>query len=223
MIVAIDGLAGSGKSSTARAVARQMGYYFLGTGAMYRGVAFAFLRCGCPLTDENVRAVVASLVLDVTWEAGVSRITLQGEDVTGQLAHPDVSSMSSTLARFEAVRTALVAQQREKGNRYRNNPGIVLEGRDIGTIVFPDADVKIYMQADIAVRARRRQDEFMRKGRTVAYSDVLEDLVRRDKQDKQRKLSPLRLAADAIIVDTTERSFDNQVAFIVDRVRERSP
>jgi len=221
VIVAIDGPAGSGKSTTARSVAARLGFFHINTGAMYRAVALAFLRLETAATPEGAAALLPALKLDVRYEQGRQRLWLDGEDVTDALNHPDVGRMASRVATLAPVRERLVAEQRRLGRRYGADPGVVLEGRDIGTVVFPEAHVKIFMVADPAVRAQRRQDELAASGTHVSIASVLEEIQERDRQDRQRALSPLRRAPDAIELDTTHRSIEAQVQFVVDRVRER--
>lgn len=221
MIVAIDGPAGSGKSTTAREVARRLGYLYLNTGAMYRTVALAFLRADTEVSPEGADAVLSTIRLDVRREAGDLRLFLGGEDVTKRIAQPDVAQMASRVGALAAVRAKLVAEQRRLGRLYAQDPGVVLEGRDIGTVVFPEADVKIFMIADPAVRARRRQAELAAAGTLVPVETVLAEIEQRDRQDRERALSPLRKADDAIELDTSRRSIDAQVQVVVDLVRER--
>lgn len=221
MIIAIDGPAGSGKSTTARAVAERLGYLYLNTGAMYRAVALAFLQRGVVATPEEAAILLPALRLDVRYDAGAMRVLLDDEDVTDELGRPEVGQGASRVGQFADVRARLVAEQQRLGRRYRRDPGVVLEGRDIGTVVFPDADVKIFMVADPAVRARRRQAELVARGVPASLDDVLAEILQRDRQDQERTLSPLRKADDAVELDTTGRSIDDQVQFVVDRVRER--
>jgi cytidylate kinase len=146
---------------------------------------------------------------------------LDDEDVTDALGRPDVGEGASRVGQLAAVRERLVAEQQRLGRRYRRDPGVVLEGRDIGTVVFPDADVKIFMVADPEVRARRRQAELVARGVPASFDVVLAEILQRDRRDRERALSPLRKADDAVELDTTGRSVDAQVQFVIDRVRER--
>ncbi len=221
MIVAIDGPAGSGKSTTARAVAERLGYLYLNTGAMYRTVALAFLRAGAEVSAESAAVVLPTVELDVRYEGGTMHMLLGGEDVTHELARPEVGQGASDVGTLAVVRKKLVAEQQRLGRLYRHDPGVVLEGRDIGTVVFPDADLKIFMIADPEVRAQRRYDELTARGLGARFEDVLAEILERDRQDRERALSPLRKADDALELNTTHRSIDAQVQFVVDRVRER--
>jgi len=221
LIVAIDGPAGSGKSTTAREVARRLGYLYLNTGAMYRAVALTFLRADTEASPEGAAALLPTLRLDVRHEEGDLHIFLGDEDVTNAIKRLEVGQMASQVGMLAAVRKKLVAEQRRLGTLYGQDPGVVLEGRDIGTVVFPDAEVKIFLVADPEVRARRRQDELAAGGTPVAFETVLAEIQQRDRQDRQRALSPLRKADDAIELDTSHRSIDGQVQFVIDCVRER--
>ena len=221
MIVAIDGPAGSGKSTTAREVARRLGYLYLNTGAMYRGVALAFLKTGSDASPDAADALLPELRLDLRYDGGDMRILLNDEDVTRAIRQPEVGQMASRVGKLAAVRQKLVAEQRRLGTHYGQDPGVVLEGRDIGTVVFPDAEVKIFLIAEPEVRARRRQAELAAAGTSVAFETVLAEIQQRDRQDRQRALSPLRKADDAVELDTSDRSIDEQVAFVIDCVRER--
>ena len=221
MIVAIDGPAGSGKSTTARAVARRLGYLYLDTGAMYRAVALAFLQHEAAATPEAAARLLPDVRVDLRHEAGHLRVLLNGEDVSEVIRRPEVGAMASAVSALAAVREKMTAEQRRLGHALADSPGVVLDGRDIGTVVFPEAAVKIFMLADPAVRARRRQAELDARGTPQPFETVLAEMQQRDAQDSRRALAPLRQAADAIELDTTERSFEEQVQFVVERVRER--
>ena len=221
MIVAIDGPAGSGKSTTAGEVARRLGYLYLNTGAMYRAVALAFMRTDTEASPEGAAAVLPTLRLDVRHKEGEMCIFLGDEDVAKAIKRPEVGQMASQVGTLAAVRAKLVAEQRRLGRLDGPDPGVVLEGRDIGTVVFPEAEVKIFLVADPEVRARRRQDELIAGGTPVSFEEVLAEIRQRDRQDRERALSPLRKADDAIELDTSHRSIDAQVQFVIDCVRER--
>lgn len=211
-VIAIDGPAGTGKSTIARAVAERLGLDHLDTGAMYRAVTFAALANGVPVTDNEALAALARRV-DLMIEDGT--VTVDGVDATAAIRGPEVTAAVSTVAANAAVRAELVARQREWANRHR---GGVLEGRDIGTAVFPDAELKVYLTASPAVRARRRGADpsgaGVGEGAVVDLAAVEADLARRDLADSSRAASPLAQAADAVVVDTS----DLTVAQVVDRV-----
>jgi cytidylate kinase len=209
-IVAIDGPSGSGKSTVARGVAARLGYDVLDTGAMYRAVTLLVLDRG---TDPDDGAAAAALADAMELELG-ARTCLDGRDVTAAIRGPEVTAAVSTVSAHPAVRAALVARQRawvaERG-------GGVVEGRDIGTVVFPHARVKVFLTASDLERARRRQRDEEAADRTVAVDSVHADLVRRDQIDSTRTVSPLQAAPDALHVDTTGRAVDEVVGEIVER------
>ena len=222
MIITIDGPASSGKSTTARAVARRMGYLYLDTGAMYRAVALAFMRAHREPTAEDAADILPDLRVDVGYENGSMRVRLNGEDVTEPIRTAEVGEMASQVSTLRAVREKMMREQRRIAyERASAEGGVVLDGRDMGTVVFPDADLKIYMKADPKVRARRRQRDYEAQGESVPLDDVLAEIKRRDRLDRERDIAPLRKAADAIELDTTDRSIEEQVEFVVDRARKR--
>jgi cytidylate kinase len=200
-VVAIDGPSGSGKSTVARRLADQLGLDYLDTGAMYRGVAFAALQAG---VDPDDAAPVAKLAEDIELVSRGSEIVVNGADASVEIRGPEVTKAVSTVAANPDVRREMVSRQREW---IRAHGGGVVEGRDIGNEVWPDAELKVYLTADLAVRAARR-------GQEMGVADeqwVAEDLARRDNFDASREASPLQLAADAVVVDTTGRSVDEIV------------
>lgn len=205
-VVAIDGPAGSGKSTVARALATRLGVEYLDTGAMYRSVAFAALREGVDPSDADA---VAALARSLSIEVG-ERVRVDGLDVTEAIRGPDVDRTVSVVAVHPGVRADLVGRQREWVARHRDG---VVEGRDIGTVVLPDADLKVFLTASDRERARRRHEE----SAGIAYEQVASDISRRDELDSTRADSPLRVADDAVVVDTTSRS----VAAIVDDLVSR--
>lgn len=223
MIVTIDGPAGSGKSTTARAVAARLNYMYLDTGAMYRAVALAFLAVKAPVTPEGARQVLEGLALELRYdEDGELAVLLGGQDVSAEIRTEEVSAMSSRVSALGRVRERMVDEQRRIALERNRQQGVVLEGRDTGTMVFPEADVKVYLVADVRVRARRRVAQLVERGEAVTYEQVLSDLEARDAQDREREISPLRKATDAVELDTTELSFEEQVAFIVDLVEKQA-
>lgn len=220
MIVTIDGPAGSGKSTTARGVARRLGYVYLDTGAMYRAVALAFDRAGVSSTQEGAAQVLSSLDLDVEYTDGEMRVFLDSEDVTSRLRTSAVDARVSPVATLRPVRDRMVKEQRRIGREQEQiHGGVVLDGRDTGTVVFPEADAKIYMVADLKERARRRRQEYRERGEEVSLSDVEAEIQERDQRDRTRSVAPLRRADDAITYDTTEESIEDQIQFVVDRVK----
>lgn len=191
------------------------------SGAFYRAVGLAFLRRGLPSTAEHAAHVLGTDAIVMECGRRDARIYLNGEDVSGEVGSSEVARMASEVATLAVVRQRMVAQQRELGKRHRHNPGLVVDGRDIGTKVFPDAELKIFLTAPAKVRARRRYAELDRSGRQASFASVLSEIEARDRRDRQRALSPLVQADDAIELDTDGKSIDEQVAFVVALARER--
>ncbi len=218
MIIAIDGPAASGKSTTARALARHLGLVYLDTGAMYRALALATLRSEADQFDAAVADALASSEIAISHTAdGEMRIKLNGEDVTEQIRQSEVGTMASRISARADVRRKMVALQRSIGRS--KEEGIVLDGRDIGTVVFPDADIKVYLTADAEERARRRHNELAQQGEDVPFENVLRELNERDKADRERDVAPLKRASDAVTINTTELTIEEQVEAIAALVR----
>ena len=223
MIIAIDGPAGAGKSTTARRLALKLGFLYLDTGAMYRAVALAFLRSGVRPTEHGAADVLSSLNLDVVQTDAGMEVFLNGEDVTEAIRSPEVGLMASRVSALAPVRERMVEAQRQIARaRDTDGVGVVVEGRDIGTVVFPEAPVKIFLVASPAERARRRKLELDARGTSLPLDQVQAEMEQRDRQDAERNLAPLCKADDAIEVDTTGLSIDAQVNLIFDIVKERS-
>jgi cytidylate kinase len=214
-VVAIDGPSGSGKSTVARGVASALGLHVLDTGAMYRAVTLAALENGTPLDDAAACAKLAA-THDIRVEAGMT--TLDGRDVSAEIRGPEVTQAVSTLAAHPAVREVLVAQQRAWVTAHG---GGVVEGRDIGTVVFPNAVLKVFLTASDTVRAERRRGDELAAARRVDVETVKESLERRDAIDSGRAASPLMQAPDAVVVDTSNSDADTVVAELVRTLRER--
>jgi cytidylate kinase len=205
LIVAIDGPSGAGKGTVARAVALRLGYRHVDTGAMYRAVAWKALHDGVDLADE---AAVAALGDRAAFDLEDGRVVIDGHDVRSAIRTPEIDKAATTVARHPRVRAVLVARQRAIGA----GGGVVMEGRDIGTVVFPDADVKIYLDASAEERARRRAaDPAHTSSRAAQLADVATALAERDKSDSTRAVSPLSVAADAVVIDTTTLPIDQVV------------
>ena len=218
MIVAIDGPSGSGKSTTARRVAEVLGYFHLDTGLMYRAVAYTVLSNS---TSGSVVDTSDFSGLCATYENGALRLLLEQEDIVPFLRTPEVASMASRVATFESVRKVLRLLQQSVGARYGSDPGLVAEGRDMGTVVFPEAPVKIFMTASLRIRAQRRRTQLLQKGVSADIEDLRRSMEQRDRKDEERAHSPLRPASDAIFLNTDHYTISGQVARVVSLVRER--
>lgn len=220
MIIAIDGPAGSGKSTVAKMVAEAMGFHYLDTGAMYRAVAFRAIASGVRTYDEDaVTKIAANDQVTFAHEEGESlpsRVFIAGDDVTSAIRMPRVDDAVSAVASMEHVRNAMVEQQR----RLAQADDTVIEGRDIGTVVFPDAEVKVFLTASPEERSRRRAAQQAKSGILVDPAGVRESILRRDQADSSRTISPLTPAEDAIMLDTTGMSIDDVVARIVEIANE---
>ncbi len=216
--VAIDGPAGSGKSTVAKALARDYHICYLDTGAMYRACALAAIAAGVDVADEvAVTDLMRGVNLEVLYEENVQRTFLNGRDVSEEIRRPEVSMAASTISKHPSVRMHMMEKQREIAGRM----SCVLDGRDIGTFVLPDADFKFFLTARPEVRAKRRYEELVSRGNRVNFEDILEEIVRRDKQDSTRAVAPLRIADDAILVDTSDMTIDEVVAFIKHSIQEK--
>lgn len=214
-VIAIDGYSSCGKSTLAKALAKKLHYIYIDTGAMYRAVTLYFQRNNIDLNnDEQIREALKHIHLNFHSRDYQTHITLNDEEVSEEIRRMDVSQLVSEVSTIKAVRKELVKQQQRMG-RSKN---VVMDGRDIGTIVFPDAAVKIFMTADPKIRAERRYKELLAKGETISMEEVFENIAHRDFIDTTRKESPLVRAHDAIILDNTELNEAEQLQFVLDRV-----
>jgi cytidylate kinase len=225
LTIAIDGPAGSGKSSLARRVSAILGYLYLDSGAMYRAVALKSLRLNVPLTDETALSTLAREshielrrpTLEQESAGANNQVFLDGEEVTSEIRTEEVAQAASRVATIQEVREVLVAAQQRVGA----GGGIVMEGRDIGTVVFPNAQLKIFLEAAPDVRAGRRWKEHLQKGHQITLEQVVEEIRERDRRDRERKVSPLVRAADAVLVDNTAMGIEETARVIVMLVKER--
>ncbi len=218
--IAIDGFAGCGKSTTAKEVARRFGYLYIDTGAMYRAVTLHFLKEQIPF-EKDTEALTKSLQkLEIDFVNGQANgkrtVTLNGQAVEKEIRSPEVNAAVSPVATLVSVRHALVAQQQRMALR----KGVVMDGRDIGTVVLPDAELKVFMTANMDIRAERRLAEMQRKGMTATLEEVKENLILRDKIDSTRAEGPLRKAYDAIEIDTSYLKIEDQIEIVVDLAKK---
>ena len=219
-VVAIDGGAGSGKSTTAKAVAKRLKFFYLDTGAMYRAATLKYLRCGGSTDNIDtalVREIIKHTVINLRQVGSKILVFLDNKDVTLEIRTTPVNNFVSPISALPEIREWMVQKQREVAE----GKNVICEGRDIGTVVFPDAQVKIYMQADLKIRAQRRQKELDEKNIEADFNKVVENLKFRDKYDSNRVHSPLKKAEDAIILDTTDITIEQEVDFVEKIVREK--
>lgn len=216
-IIAIDGYSSCGKSTLAKALAETLHYLYIDSGAMYRAVTLYFIRHAVPITDdEKVAAALGQIHIDFHTEPGKAHILLNGEEVSDEIRQMRVSDYVSEVSAIKAVREAMVNQQQ----RMARNKNVVMDGRDIGTTVFPNAHLKIFMTADPKVRAERRYLELKGKGNEITLEEVFENLAHRDYIDTTRTESPLIRAEDAIVLDNTALNETEQLQFVLDRLEE---
>ena len=219
IVIAIDGFSSCGKSTFAKAIAARLGYIFIDTGAMYRAVTLYSLEHGAVVDGEVQQDKVVELLpqIEISFrfnaERGASDIYVNGVEVEQKIRSIEVSNLVSKISSIAQVREKLVAMQQRMGQER----GVVMDGRDIGTVVFPDAELKIYMTADPAVRAQRRYDELTTKGDDVTLEEILENVISRDHADMNREISPLRQAEDAIVLDNSHMSVEEQMAWFMER------
>ncbi len=216
--IAIDGPAGAGKSTIARRLAEKTGYIYVDTGALYRTVALSISKNG--INPQDVPAVVehiGKISVDIKYIDGEQRVILNGEDVSNLIRTPEVSMMASTTSAIPEVRAFLLGLQRKLAQEHN----VVMDGRDIATVVLPDAKVKIFLTASPEVRAKRRYDELILKGQNVEFSDVLADLIKRDEQDMTRAVAPLKPSDESVIVDTSELDLDGAVSAMENVVKQK--
>ena len=211
--MAIDGPAGAGKSTIAKLISREMGYIYVDTGAMYRAMAVYFSKNKVNPEDESaINEAVKNVDIKIEYQNGEQQVILNGENVTGLLRTEETGNMASKTSKYKEVRSKLVELQRELAK----TTDVVMDGRDIGTTVLPDAFVKIYLTASSDARAKRRYDELMAKGEQCDLSAIKEDIEKRDYQDMHREISPLKQAEDAVLLDTSDMNIEQVVAAMRD-------
>lgn len=216
--VAIDGPAGAGKSTIAKAAAKAMGYIYVDTGALYRTVALGAVRAGVLESDDGIAALLPNLHVELKFVDGSQHVYLNGEDVSDLIRTPEISMGASKVSAVPAVRAFLLDLQRDLAKK--NN--VIMDGRDIATVVLPNAQVKIFLSATPECRARRRYKELVEKGQTVTYEDVLADVNRRDYQDSHREIAPLKPSANSIMADTSELDLQQSTDLIINIIREHT-
>ena len=208
MNIAIDGPAGAGKSTIAKRLAKKLGFIYVDTGAMYRAMAYYFLQHNIDAKDENaIAAACPDVDVTITYENGEQQVLLNGENVNGVIRNEEVGNMASSTSVYPVVRKKLVELQRQLAK----SADVIMDGRDIGTCVLPDAQVKIYLTASSATRAKRRYDEQTEKGVSCDLAEIEKDIIDRDYRDMHRETSPLRQAEDAVLVDSSEMNIDEVV------------
>ena len=218
LIIAIDGPSAAGKSTLAKRLAKDLGYTYLDTGAMYRALALKVLRERIEISnDGNLGELIGRTTIDLVEAGGKLKVLLDGEDVSEAIRTPEVSQMASKASALRAVRQWMLRLQRALGER----GNVVAEGRDIGTVVFPNAEVKIYLEASLQERARRRVEELRKAGQEVGLDETLREMGERDKRDSERDLAPLRKATDAIAIDSTMLDAEALAQKVMQHLRER--
>jgi len=216
-VIAIDGPAASGKSTTARLAAQKLGYLYIDTGAMYRAMTVKVLEHRLDLRDEaGIVALAEETRIELRQHENSLKVFLDHRDVTRSIRSQEVTKAVSAVSAIRKVREVMVREQR----RIAKDGGVILEGRDIGTVVFPDADLKIFMKASVEKRAMRRRKELALESMEVPLEDLVSDIRERDRKDSEREVSPLRLASDAVVMDTSDMTIEEQVEFIVNRIKE---
>lgn len=218
LTIAVDGPGSAGKGTVARGVARELGYQYIDTGAMYRAVALIAMRRGLSWDAvDELADLAAGLEFKFVFEGDILRVRVDDRDITSAIRKDEIGMGASMVSKHSPVRAALLQLQRDLGAA----GGVVMDGRDIGTVVLPDAELKVYLDADLDVRARRRHEELIRRGTPMAYDAVRDALDRRDRQDMERATAPLKPADDAVMLDTTGLTIGRATQAVLDLARER--
>jgi cytidylate kinase len=219
LIIAIDGPSAAGKSTLAKRIAKDLGFTYLDTGGMYRALALKVLREGIDIgNDEALAELIGRTDINLVTTDGKLNVLLDGEDVSHEIRTPEVSQMASKASALKVVRHWMLVLQRAFGKR----GSVVAEGRDVGTVVFPDAEVKIYLDASVEERARRRVEELRNAGRQVSLDETLREMGERDKRDSERDLAPLRKANDAIVIDSTSLDAEVLAENVMQQIRKKA-
>ncbi len=217
--IAIDGPGGAGKSTVSRAVAARLGIVYVDTGALYRTVGYYVRSVNAdPKSEEAVAPLLSDISIEVKYIDGAQRVFLNGEDLGDRIRTPEMSMYASAVSALPSVRAFLLDTQKEIAAKN----SVIMDGRDIGTVILPNADLKIYLTASAESRARRRYDELVAKGKEVCFEDILNEMNERDNNDSTRAIAPARAADDAIILDNTNLDFEGTLAAIIDLVKEKT-
>ena len=215
--IAIDGPAGAGKSTLSRKLAKELGYIYVDTGALYRALGLKYSALGFDSELKgDIEAVLKDTTVDIRFVDGAQRVYLDGKDVSDDIRTPIASMMASAVSAKPPVRAFLLDMQR----KLAKNNNVVMDGRDIGTVVLPDAKVKIFLTADVEIRAKRRYDELLEKGSSVTFTEVLEDMKQRDYNDSHRPIAPLKQADDAVLADTGNLNFEESLELLKNIIAE---
>ena len=219
--IAIDGPAGAGKSTIAKRLAKELGYRYVDTGAIYRTVAYFFDLWGVSPKDiDGIRRYIDELNIDIEYdEDGLQHMIMNGIDVTGDIRTQDISQKANLISALAIVRDAMMDMQRDAAKKYN----VIMDGRDIGTVVLPKANVKIFLTASAEVRAQRRTDELLAKGQKANYATILKEIQQRDYQDTHREVAPLKMCRDSVKVDTSDLDIDEVIAKIRGIIQEKIP
>lgn len=216
--VAIDGPSGAGKSSICRAAAKKLGFIHVDTGALYRSIAYSVIKNDVDINDEKaMSSLLDTTNIEIEFKEGAQYVILNGEDISDMIRTEQVSVIASDISKLPAVRSFLLGLQR----KLAESRNVLMDGRDIGTVVLPNADVKIFLTASAEKRAERRYKELLAKNENIEYNNVLEKLIKRDYQDSHREIAPLKASEDSIYVDTSDLSFEESVAKIIDIIEAR--